>query len=57
MERVRLAIPCRVYAQSHIDYVIEATAELFAKRRELGPLAITEQQPSLRRFTCRFREL
>ncbi len=57
MELVRLAIPRRVYTQSHIDYVIEAIAELFAKRRELRPMEITEQQPSLRHFTCRFKEL
>jgi len=57
MELVRLAIPRRVYTQSHIDYVIEAIGELFARRGELRGLEIVEQQPSLRHFTCRFREL
>ncbi len=56
MELVRLAIPRRVYTQSHIDYVIEAIGELFARRGELRGLEIVEQQPSLRHFTCRFRE-
>ncbi|MBK9129214.1 MAG: hypothetical protein IPM13_15640 [Phycisphaerales bacterium] len=56
MELVRLAIPRRVYTQSHIDYVIEAIGELFARRGELRGLEIVEQQPSLRHFTCRFTE-
>ncbi len=56
MELVRLAIPRRVYTQSHIDYVVEAVTELFAKRGELRPLEITEEPPSLRHFTARFRE-
>jgi len=57
MELVRLAIPRRVYTQSHIDYVIEATTELFANRASLRPLEITSQPPSLRHFTARFREM
>jgi tyrosine phenol-lyase len=57
MELVRLAIPRRVYTQSHIDYVIEATIELFAHRQELRPMEIVEAPPTLRHFTARFREL
>lgn len=57
MELVRLAIPRRVYTQSHIDYVAEAAAELFAKRRTLRPLRITEAPPALRHFTARFEEV
>ena len=57
MELVRLAIPRRVYTQSHIDYVIEATIELFAQRESLRGLEIIEQQPSLRHFTAKFRQL
>ncbi len=57
MELVRLAIPRRVYTQSHIDYVIEAAVELFAERERLRGLEIVDQPPTLRHFTARFREL
>ncbi|MCC6359689.1 MAG: tryptophanase [Phycisphaerales bacterium] len=57
MELVRLALPRRVYTQSHIDYVIEAITEVFAERKVLRGLEITEAPPSLRHFTAKFREL
>jgi tryptophanase len=56
MELVRLAIPRRVYTQSHIDYVGEAAAELYEKRATLRPLRITEAPPVLRHFTAKFEE-
>jgi len=57
MELVRLAIPRRVYTQSHIDYVVEAIVELFQQRDQLRGLEIVEAPPTLRHFTARFREL
>jgi tryptophanase len=57
MELVRLAIPRRVYTQSHVDYVVEAIVDLFARRDNLRPLKIIEEPPSLRHFTARFAEL
>jgi tryptophanase len=57
MELVRLAIPRRVYTQSHVDYVVEAIIELFGQRDQLRPLEIAAEPPSLRHFTARFREL
>lgn len=55
MELVRLAIPRRVYTQSHIDYVSEVIIEVFNKRNELKGLTITEETPLLRHFTAKLK--
>jgi tyrosine phenol-lyase len=57
MELVRLAIPRRVYTQSHIDYVIEVVHEVYAKRKELRGFRIAEEAPVLRHFTAKFEML
>lgn len=57
MELVRLAIPRRVYTQSHIDYVAEVVIEVYANRNTLKGLVITEEAPMLRHFTAKFRVL
>jgi tyrosine phenol-lyase len=57
MELVRLAIPRRVYTQSHIDYVIEAVIEVHGKRHALSGLEIVEAPRTLRHFSARFREV
>lgn len=57
LELVRLAIPRRVYTQSHIDYVVEAAASVFARRTEMVGLEMTYEPPYLRHFTARFAEL
>lgn len=54
MELVRLAIPRRVYTQSHIDYVLEILLELYKNREKLGGYKITYEAPILRHFTARF---
>lgn len=54
MELVRLAIPRRVYTQSHIDYVAEAIAQVYAQRQAYGGYRITHEAPLLRHFTARF---
>jgi len=54
LELVRLAVPRRVYTQSHMDYVLEVVTEVFARRDELRGLKIVEQPPHLRHFTARF---
>jgi tyrosine phenol-lyase len=54
MELVRLAIPRRVYTQSHIDYVIEVVDESFRNRKSLGGYRILEEPPILRHFTAKF---
>ena len=57
MELVRLAIPRRVYTQSHIDYVIEVAIETFTKRKSLKGYKIIEEAPMLRHFTAKFSPL
>jgi tyrosine phenol-lyase len=54
MELVRLAIPRRVYTQSHIDYVVEVALEAFAGRGKLSGYRMTYEAPVLRHFTARF---
>src|SRR6516165_392623 len=56
MELVRLAVPRRVYTQSHIDYVIEAVGEVFARRDKIRGLRIVSAPPVLRHFTVRLEE-
>lgn len=57
MELVRLAIPRRVYTQSHMDYVIEVVVEAFEHRDELRGYRIIEEAPILRHFTAKFEPL
>ncbi len=57
MELVRLAIPRRVYTQSHIDYVLEVILEVYKKRSSLKGYRITYQAPMLRHFTAQFEEI
>ncbi len=57
MELVRLAIPRRVYTQSHIDYVSEIVIDVYNKRDTLKGMKITYEAPMLRHFTARFEEL
>ncbi|MFY9728407.1 MAG: tryptophanase [Bryobacteraceae bacterium] len=56
-ELLRLAIPRRVYTQSHIDYVVEAVLEVSARKRDIRGLEIVEEPPFLRHFSARFRPL
>jgi tyrosine phenol-lyase len=55
MELVRLAIPRRVYTQSHIDYVIEVIIEIYKRRDTLPGYEITYEAPLLRHFTALFK--
>jgi tryptophanase len=51
---VRLAIPRRVYTQSHMDYVIEAIEALWQRRESIRGLRIVEAPKYLRHFTAKF---
>ncbi len=52
MDLVRLAIPRRVYTQSHIDYVVEVILEVWRRREQIGGLKLTYEAPFLRHFTA-----
>ena len=54
MELVRLAIPRRVYTQSHIDYVVECVIDAHERRADLPGYTITYEAPMLRHFTAQF---
>ncbi len=55
LELVRLALPRRVYTQSHLDYVVERLANL--DREKLRGFRIVYAPPLLRHFTARFEPL
>ena len=52
MELVRLAIPRRVYTQSHIDYVVEIILKVWERRAEIKGMRLTYEAPFLRHFTA-----
>jgi tyrosine phenol-lyase len=53
MDLVRLAIPRRVYTQSHVDYVVEVILEVWKKRQSIRGLKLTYEAPFLRHFTAK----
>lgn len=57
MELVRLAIPRRVYTQSHMDYVVEVAEAVYKHREGLKGFQIIEEAPMLRHFTAKFERI
>jgi tryptophanase len=57
LDLVRLAMPRRVYTQSHADYIVEVFSELRDRREALRGFKITWQPQRLRHFTARFEPL
>ena len=53
LDLVRLAIPRRVYTQSHVDYVIEVILEVWNRREQIRGMRLTYEAPFLRHFTAR----
>ena len=52
MDLVRLAIPRRVYTQSHIDYVVEIILGVWKRREQIKGMRLTYEAPFLRHFTA-----
>jgi len=52
MELVRLAIPRRVYTQSHIDYVVEIILNVYSRREQIRGMRLIYEAPFLRHFTA-----
>jgi tyrosine phenol-lyase len=57
MDLVRLAIPRRVYTQSHIDYVVEVILEVCKHRAQIPGMRRTHEAPFLRHFTAHLEPL
>ena len=56
-ELLRLAIPRRVYTQSHVDYLVEAILEVNDRKQHIKGFEIVSQPQFLRHFTARFRPI
>jgi tryptophanase len=54
LELVRLALPRRVYTQSHMDYIVETLVEIAHYREKIGGYRFTYAPDMLRHFTARF---
>jgi tyrosine phenol-lyase len=54
---LRLAIPRRVYTQSHMDYVLEAIGQVWDRRKDIVGLTILQAPQFLRHFTAHFAQL
>ncbi|HTW47902.1 MAG TPA: tryptophanase [Acidobacteriaceae bacterium] len=52
MDLVRLAMPRRVYTQSHVDYLVEVILEVFRNREKIRGMKLTYEAPFLRHFTA-----
>ncbi|MCZ4271359.1 tryptophanase [Maritalea porphyrae] len=57
MDLVRLAMPRRVYTQSHADYIVEVFEELNEIKGTLPGYRITEEPPAMRHFTAKFEPI
>ena len=56
-EFTRLAVPRRVYTQSHLDVVAQALKAIQEKAESLTGYEITWEPPILRHFTARLKPI
>ncbi len=54
MELVRLAMPRRVYTQSHVEYILEVFEELIKEKNNAKGVKIVKEPKFLRHFTSHF---
>ena len=57
LDLVRLAIPRRTYTQSHMDYVVEAIAELYQRRHSICGMRFVHRPEVLPHFNAAFARL
>jgi tyrosine phenol-lyase len=57
MDLVRLAIPRRVYTQSHIEYVVEVILDVWRRRHKIAGYQLIHHAPFLRHFTARLKPI
>jgi len=57
LELVRLALPRRVYTQSHVDYIVEVILEVWKNKTALRGYKMSYQAPTLRHFTAQFERI
>lgn len=57
IELLRLAVPRRVYTQSHMDYLLEAISLVWERRQDVRGMRIVEAPQFLRHFTAKFERL
>jgi tryptophanase len=53
LELLRMAIPRRVYTQSHMDYVVEVAEKVVQRSEKLSGYRVVEASTHLRHFTAR----
>ena len=53
-ELVRMALPRRVYTNSHLDYIADVAARIVDRKQQIPGYEIIRQSEFLRHFTCDF---
>jgi len=57
LELLRMAIPRRVYTQTHIDYVADTFSALRDRKESISGVRMTYEPPFLRHFTAEFEPI